>query len=571
MSNLNYIVDSIKNKNLEQALELCDLYENEKNKHIVLNFRGVIFHLKNNLDLAEINFINSTKINDKFEDPLKNLCVLYLKKKLFKKFLFSAKKLIHIDESSDQYNYQLAFAFELNDNLTEALKYYKICTNIDHKNKKKALNNIGSIYLKIRKPKIALNYFLKAIKLGEDIIIVNNVFKCYIKLRDPNKASVYFEKAKKIDKNYIEFLFNKAEYFILINQIENAIKILEDNKDKSKFLITLVRLLFNIGQNEYGEKILNQIKEENKKNPAFFNYLSLRLLSEGNFNEGWKYYESRNEKKINHFKDIKEWTGEKISTKNIVVFSEQGLGDCIQFSKYLTPLSKIANNVTFVVQDNLKNLFKTEIKNLSIEIIESCKNEKFDFKITLGSLIKFFFKEKIKNNENLIQSNNENDIKWKNKISKSKLNIGLVWSGSFSGTNEPYRSIPLTSLKKIFSLDINFYCLQNEIWDRDLEYFKSSNLIDYSKYNLDEIASIIKNLDLVITVDTSILHLAASLNVETWALINLNHDWRWGQFNKFNPYGSLNIFKQKKFNEWGDVEKEVYEKLKKKIEFKLNS
>ena len=240
------------------------------------------------------------------------------------------------------------------------------------------------------------------------------------------------------------------------------------------------------------------------------------------------------------------------------------MGDCIQFSKYLIPLTKISNHVTFVVQSNIRKLFRREIKNLSIDIIENCKDKKFDLKITLGSIIRFFYKEKIK--DNLIIQNYESNIEWKNKLSKSKLNIGLVWSGSFNGTNEPYRSIPLSSLKKILSLNANFYCLQNEIWERDHKFFKSSNLINFGKYKLDEIASIVKNLDLVITVDTSLLHLAASLNIKTWALICLNPDWRWSEFNKINPYNNLEIFRQKKFNDWSDSINEIYKKLKTKIE-----
>ena len=311
--------------------------------------------------------------------------------------------------------------------------------------------------------------------------------------------------------------------------------------------------------------MLIKSRKNNETNPNFFNYFALRLLYEGNFDDGWKYYEYRLAKKIDHFKDIKEWSGEKIDKKNIVVFSEQGLGDSIQFSKYLIPLTKITKNVTFIVQDSLKNIFTKDIDNLSVETIESCKNQKFDFNITLGSLIKFFFKEKIKNSENLIQLNIKNNIKWKNKIDNSKLNVGLVWSGSFNGSNQPYRSITLKSFEKILSLNANFYSLQNEIWDTDLDYFNSSGLVDCGKYNLDEIASIIKNLDLVITVDTLFPHLAASLNKETWALINLNPDWRWGEFNKYNPYKSLTIFNQKTFNEWSDVVNEIYEKLKKKL------
>ncbi len=565
MQDLNNIVDSIKGKNLEQALKLCDLYENNENKYIILNFRGVIHLLKEDFLSAEASFLESNRLNEKFEDPIKNLYLLYLKKKLFKKILSCANKLIKIDKSNHKYNYQLAFALELNNNFNEAIKYYKICLNFNNNDKKKSLNNIGSLYLRKSKPKIALDYFRQAIELGEDKIIVNNLLKCYIKLRDIDKASLYYNKAQKIDKDYIEFVFNKVEYLILKNQIKDALIILEKNKNKSKFLISLLRLLFNVGKYDEGKKLLKHSKKNNEKNPEFFNYFSLRSLYDGNFEDGWKYYEHRIAKKINYFKNIKEWTGENIDKKNIIVFSEQGLGDCIQFSKYLIPLTKIAKNVTFVTQDKLINLFGKKIKNLSIEVIENCKNQKFDFKITLGSLIKFFFKEKINDNENLIQSNSLNDLRWKNKLSNSKMNIGLVWSGSFNGTNEPYRSVPLSSFKKILSLNANFYCLQNEIWDRDLDYFRSTNLIDYGRLNLDEIASIIKNLDLIITVDTSLLHLSASLNKETWALISLNPDWRWGEFNKFNPYKSLNIFKQKTFNEWNDIEDQIYKKLKKKL------
>ena len=97
------------------------------------------------------------------------------------------------------------------------------------------------------------------------------------------------------------------------------------------------------------------------------------------------------------------------------------------------------------------------------------------------------------------------------------------------------------------------------------------NIID----NLDEdspfvdTAAIIKNLDLVITSDTSILHLSASLNIETWGMLSLHPDWRWGEFNKINPYKTLRIFQQEKFNDWSNVEDQVYNELKKKVDLKI--
>ena len=329
--------------------------------------------------------------------------------------------------------------------------------------------------------------------------------------------------------------------------------------------MSLIKLYFNTAQNDKGNELLNNSRNQFKDNPELYNYLGLRSLYEGNFNDGWKYYEYRYSKRNDFFPGIKEWTGEKIDKNSIIVFNEQGLGDAIQFSKYLVPLTKICEKVTFVVQKNIKNLFKNEIKNLSIETLDEIKNKDHDFKISLGSLIKFFYKEKIQIENTLIESNKQLDLKWKNQIKNSNLNIGIAWSGSFNGPNEPYRSVPLKMFEKLFTLKVNFYSLQNEIWERDLKYFKSLNLNNCGKYKLDEVASIIKNLDLILTVDTSLLHLSASLNKETWGIFSLYPDWRWGKFNDINPYSTLKFFRQKNFNDWNDVVNKIYEELRLKI------
>ena len=565
MSDLKEIVEKIKDKDLENALKLCNNYNNKNNQHIISNFKGAIYLIKGDLELSEKNLLKSIEIKPNFEDPIKNLYSLFLKKKIYNKVLFYAKKLVELNKTNNEYNYQLAYAHGLNNNLNETLEYYNKYISLDGKNKKQAYNNIGCLYLQRNNPKAAKNFFLEGINFGEDKIIINNLLKSYILLRDTENSDIYLEKAENIDKDFLEFKYNKAKYLILKNEIQNAIKILEDNINSSQFLITLLILYSNIGKKEDFDNLLTRTKERIINEPEFLNYYGLKLLYEGNFEDGWKYYEYRNSKITDFFRDIKEWTGEEINKKTIVVFNEQGIGDSIQFSKYIIPLTKIAQNVTFAVQSNIQNIFNKDIQNLSIETISDCKNKKFDFKIALGSLIKFFFKEKFDENENLLQTNQINDSKWKNKITKNKLNIGLVWSGGFNGANEPYRSIPLKSLKKLFSLDVNFYCLQNEIWDRDLADFKSLNMVDYGKYKLDEITSIIKNLDLIITSDTSLLHLSATLNKETWGMLSLHPDWRWGEFNKISPYKSLKIFKQKNFNDWSNVEDEIFEELNNKI------
>ena len=565
MNELELIAKNIKNKNLDKALELCKSNKNSNDKSIIYNFIGVIHFMKKDLMEAEKFFLKVIEIDDKFQDPIRNLCLIYTITKKFKELLNYSDKLYYLDNKNPLNIFQIGYANELNKNYDEAIKYYEKYINTVGSDKKRAFNNIGNIYLRKGKPKTSVKYFSRALELdSNNKILINNILLCYLTLRDENKAEEYFKKAETIDGNYTEFLHNKAKFLILKNEIQEAEKILESNKGNTKFLITLIRLYFNSGQSNKGNELLNQSREILKNNSDFYNYLGVRYLYEGNFDEGWKYYEFRKSKLSNYFKDIGEWDGTNIINKSIVVYNEQGLGDSIQFSKYLLPLSKVSNKITFVVQEKIKNLFK-ELKNINIKTYDECKNQKFDFKISLGSLIKFFYKEEINLEESLIEFNHKNKIELENKIDFSKKNIGLVWSGSFLGPNEPYRSIPLNNFRKILSLNANFYALQNEVWERDLEYFKSSNLIDCGNYKLDELSSLISKLDLVITCDTSLLHLASSLNIETWGILCLYPDWRWGEFNKFNPYNKLKLFNQKQFCNWDFINDEVYELLEKKL------
>ena len=567
MSNLKEIVDSIVNKNFDKALKLCEIYQNEKNKYIILNFKGAIYLSQNNFEDAEFNFLESLKENEKFVEPLNNLLQLYLRKNDFKKLLFYARKLIEIDKLNPSYNYKLGYALEQNNKIEEAIECYKNCINFDGKDKLKALNNVGVLYSKLEKENLANQYYLDALKIDpNNTFIINNLLSNYLELRDEKNSDIFFEKAKNIDQNIIYFLYNKAEYLIQKKKIDEAIEILENNKNKDlKFFIKLIKINFLIGKKDKAENLLDEFQKIELNNPEYFQFLGMRYLFQGNFEAGWKYYEYRYSKLKSFFNEIQEWQGENINQKSIVVYSEQGLGDTVQFSKFLIPLLKLSKNVNFLVQKNLINIFKKDIPNLKILTKENISDERFDFKISLGSLLKFFYKEQI--DDNLLIDTDNNDLSNLpiKSFNKDKLNIGIAWSGSFKGPNEPYRSIPFETLSKIFSLDVNYYCLQKEIWQRDLFTFKKTKITNLGNYSLSDMVPIILNLDLVISSDTSILHLAASLNKETWGLLNLHPDWRWGAFNDKHPYKSLKLFHQKAFDRWDDVEQEIYENLKKKI------
>ena len=566
MSNLKNIIQSINEKDFDKALKLCKLYENKKNGDVIFNLKGVVYLLKNDLEMAENSFLHSIRINKSFLDPLKNLYTVYHKRKKINELLSVAHELVDKDNKNPSFYYKLAYALEINKKYDEAIKYYESCNNLNGKEKKYALNNIGNIYLKKNKPKISINYFLDAFNLDQnDKIIINNLLSNYIELRDEKNSDFYYNKAEIIDPNFNEFLFNKANYLFFKNQIEKAVEILKSNKNQIRFLTKLIKIYFTIGKIEDANTLLRENENIINKNENFYNFIGMRYLYEGNFELGWKYYEYRPSKIQNFFSEISEWKGENLSSKVIAVYNEQGLGDTIQFSKFIIPLLKVSKKVILVVPKKIQNLFKTNFKNLEIENMDTIKNRKFDYKISLGSLLKYFYKNPISNDENLINLEKNSIEKWKKEINNTRLNVGIAWSGSFNGPNEPFRSIPLKSLEKIFSLNINFYNLQSEIWERDLNYFKSSKIIDFGKHDLKEISSIIPNLDLVISSDTSLLHLSASLNQETWGILNLYPDWRWGEFYKISPYNTVKLFRQKEFNNWKNVEHEIYENLSQRL------
>ena len=254
-------------------------------------------------------------------------------------------------------------------------------------------------------------------------------------------------------------------------------------------------------------------------------------------------YEHRHSNLDKRFPTIPEWNGEDLSSKKILVYNEQGIGDAIQFSKYLINLNKNCKNIDFLVNQNLYDLFDTSgYYGLNLITKNNIDLDKYNFKISLGSLIKFFYKDFNLTTKNLIKVDFDQINSYKKEIDSKKLNIGIAWSGNFYGPKEPHRSIPLDKFKEIISPDFNFYCLQNEIWESDQKIFNQINVINKGNLKLKALSAFIHNLDLVISSDTSILHLAASLGKETWAVLSLDPDWRWGKFIEFYKYENIKFY-----------------------------
>ncbi len=556
---LKKIINHLNNNNLSEAFDLCENNKDNKIKHVIFNIKGVIFFKQQKLEQAKKEFLSSIEVDKSFVDPYKNLFKLYLKVHDYTSAIKNGKKVIELEIQKNPVSYfNLALAYDMNKDYKKAIDLYKTVEILNFKEKKILFNNIAKCFLGTQNINEAKNYYLKALEFDhKDKLVVNNLLILFLRIGDKDNVEYFYKRAQEIDKDYIEFKLNKSDYLLFNDKIEEAINCLKNIIIDSKNYVAytkLYKIYSMIGDLKKSVEIIDQaiIEHPNQKDLKFTR--GTQHLIEGEFEKGWEFYEFRDSIiKDDTFKNLKTWRGENLKDSTILVTSEQGMGDVVQFSKFLINLSPICKKIDFVIFDKLSSIFKKKFKNINICKKSEISKNQYDYKISLGSLNKYFFKEKNSNSSDLINFNEDRKKYWETIIKNKKKNIGLVWSGNFFGPKEPSRSIELKKLNELLKLDLNFYSLQNEIWDRDKKFFENSNLIDYSKESFVDIISIIQNLDLVISTDTFFLHLACTCNKETWGLISANSDWRWYEYYKYNPYKSLKIYRQTNYKNWDDI------------------
>ena len=191
------------------------------------------------------------------------------------------------------------------------------------------------------------------------------------------------------------------------------------------------------------------------------------------------------------------------------------------------------------------------------------------------SLPYIFRNKKIPETYGFIKANKKLSIYWQSKISSTtKMKIGLVWQGGINHASDYKRSIALNKFNPILCLkDFEFISLQK---DFGREQIKSNKLKGFITDFFDDIKTfqetiaLIENLDLVISVDTAIAHIAATMGKETWILLPFVPDFRWGMNNsKTVWYNNVRLFRQKKINLWDDVILEIKNALAEKFLLKL--
>lgn len=300
--------------------------------------------------------------------------------------------------------------------------------------------------------------------------------------------------------------------------------------------------------------------------------VSLAHLLTGNFEAGWRGHQTRLKLPSARHPQFQRpmWLGdESIAGKTILVAADEGLGDTIHFARYVPMLAERGARIVLAVQDPLHRLMST-MSGASLCIPRSAMGTlpEFDLHCPISSL-PLAFKTRLDTipsgpylptpPDSLVQA-------WDNRLGpRTRLRVGLVWSGDPFHVNDETRSIPLRTLTRILDVDASYVSLQKAPRPHDAAVLRARrDIVDLTADLTDfaETAALINCLDLVITVDTSVAHLAGALGRPTWILLPWTPDYRWLLGRTDSPwYPSVRLFRQSETREYESVLDRVRDEL----------
>jgi tetratricopeptide (TPR) repeat protein len=295
---------------------------------------------------------------------------------------------------------------------------------------------------------------------------------------------------------------------------------------------------------------------------AHWNAASLRLLT-GDFARGWKEYEWRWKYKtmaraMRNFVQP-QWGGEPISGKTILLHSEQGLGDAIQFCRYVPLVAELGTRVVLEVDSRLHELMSS-LDGAAQVVSAGDALPEFDLHCPLLSLPRAFntVLATVPAQAPYLHASAERLAKWSARLGpKTGLRVGLIWSGNRAHHRDQARSIEFSTLMPLLDVPATFFSLQKDVRPADAAALAGRQEIiqlagEFADFS--DTAAAMAQLDLIISVDTSTVHLAGALGRPVWILLPYLPDWRWLLDRDTSPwYPTARLFRQDVTRRWEGV------------------
>ena len=537
---------------------------------------SIQFHQSGDLSNAQKGFEYLISKYPESTDLCNSLGTLNLQIGEDKKGCSLLEKSLQINPNQHMISFNLGNSYLNQKNFPKALEFYRITIKKSPEYLEAYIKK-GELLTNLKIHHEAVECFKNALKLApENLKILNTLGINLLEIGEAKGALEYFTQCIKIDRTIAIFFNNAGLAAFKMNRFKESIDYFNLCINKSP---TTGYFYSNRGLSFQALKKLNLAMEDfNKcialdpKYPESYWNKSLLNLFKGNYKDGWELYEYRWQSFAKEWaRDYPKqlWLGnESIKNKVIFIYPEQGHGDFIQCYRYIVLLKNLhPKKIILEVTEPFYKLVSSQ--NLEIDVIgPNTQPPKFDFYSPIMSL-PFAFKTEISNVPNkcpyLITNSNKNKI-WEEKCkTKNHLRIGLCWSGNPLHKNNHNRSMSLDNFSELISLPFEFYSLQKEIPHEDSEVLNNYKIIGHqnSLNDFSDTASFINMMDIVISVDSVIAHLAGALGKKTFLLLPDKSSFLWMEERNNSPwYPTIKIFRQETLGDWKNPIQKIINELK---------
>ena len=403
-----------------------------------------------------------------------------------------------------------------------------------------AHNNLGNILRERGQLEDALASFERALKLKPDYVeALNNFGSALLEKGRPEEAIAQYRRALSLRAEMPELYNNLGKAFRASGDVSAAI--------------------------ETHERALSLRPED----PDAHWNLALMLMLSGQFERGWEEYEWR--WRVPEFQSPRRdfpqllWTGQPLNGRRILLHSEQGLGDTIQFARYAPLVAQLGGRVILECPPPLFRLLQS-LPGVEQLVPAGQSLPSFDLHCPLLSLPRAFRTnaETAPAMVPYLQPNVDHAKQWRQRLRfpSDRLKVGLAWAGSAANPNDRNRSMHLKTLAPLTQCkDALFYNLQTG--PAASQGAAGQGGFDFANAPIDFIdfadtAALLANLDLIISVDTAVAHLAGALAAPVWVLVPFAPDWRWMLERQDSPwYPTLRLFRQPRLGDWQAVIRNV--------------
>ena len=513
------------------------------------------------------------------------------------------------DPAAALYYVSLGDVFQATGKMENAIRCYQQALKLNP-NLVEALCNLGNALREQNDSQGAVDCCRKAISLNPSLPeLYNNLGLAYFNLKNYESAAACYKRAINLRPNFVEAYTNLGNVYrdeknfpAAISQYQAALSLRPQNEAANYNLGLLFQMQQDLGQarvcyqnaialNPANARAYNNlgklyydcnelepamdcyrqaIRLEPRHADARFNY-SLALLMQGEFAEGWDAYEWRFKRRqwrkiYPHRLKGPRWDGSIFRGRRLLVHGEQGFGDVIQFIRYLPQVKSLGGEVILEVRPELGELLQnySGVDKLVAMSFDSPPPQDYDCHIPLMSLPQIFG-TRLGNIPAQIPYLTPDPVKvgfWKQCLKDTAFRIGLVWAAK--PTYAHRKTCPLEAFQPLLNCSrVRIYGLQKGPAAGQTAHLAGAmENLGAEFESFADTAGAIECLDLIISVDTAVAHLAGAMGKPVWTLLPYAPDWRWMLAREDSPwYPTMRLFRQPRQGDWQSVVDAVMRKL----------